>query len=346
MLIIHSVEFVEIHFSGSYNSVRLKETEGRNLKNGGYIYGGGIKAIPHNLAVDIKRNKLVYLCLIFILAFFAIFSYAPMIGVLMAFQRFSPAKGFFGSKWIGMQNFTTFFSGPFVGRLIRNTVAIGVLDLVINFPAPIIFALILNEIHQKLIKKTVQTISYMPYFISSVVACGIVINFTEAGGVISNLVAYITGTAAENLLNHSTLFWLIYVLQNMWQGLGYGSIIYLSALSAIDQELYEAAYCDGAGRWKQTLHITLPGIMPMVSMMLIMRMGSVFAVGADKILLLYSPANYKYSDVINTYVYRMGMLSQDYGLSTAVGLFNSLIGTIMLLISNKISKKLSGTGMF
>ena len=312
----------------------------------GYIYNGGIRAFPHNLLVDIRRNKLIYVCLVFILAFFAIFSYAPMIGILMAFQRFSPAKGFFKSKWIGMENFKVFFTGPYVGRLIRNTVAIGVLDLVINFPAPIIFALILNEIRQKAFKKTVQTISYMPYFISSVVACGIVINFTQAGGAISVLVGNLTGGTSENLLNKGTLFWLIYVLQNMWQGIGYGSIIYLSSLSSIDQELYEAAYCDGAGRWKQTLHITIPSILPMVSMMLIMRMGGVFSVGADKILLLYGPANYKFSDVINTYVYRMGMLNQDYGLSTAVGLFNSAIGTLMLIGTNKISKKLSGTGMF
>ncbi len=312
----------------------------------GYIHNGGIKALPHNLLVDIRRNKLIYVCLVFILAFFAIFSYAPMIGILMAFQRFSPAKGFFHSKWIGMQNFKTFFSGPFVGRLIKNTVSIGVLDLVINFPAPIIFALILNEIRQKHFKKTVQTISYMPYFISSVVACGIVLNFTQAGGAISVLVSKFTGGTPENLLNKGSLFWLIYVLQNMWQGIGYGSIIYLSSLSSIDQELYEAAYCDGAGRWKQTLHITIPSILPMVSMMLIMRMGGVFSVGADKILLLYSPANYEFSDVINTYVYRMGMLNQDYGLSTAVGLFNSVIGTIMLIGTNTISKKMSGTSMF
>lgn len=313
---------------------------------GGYIIHGGVRALPHNLWTDIRRNKVLYVCLLFILAFFIIFSFSPLVGLLMAFERYSPVKGFFGSEWVGLKNFETFFSGPYVGRLIRNTVSIGVLDLLINFPMPIIFALILNEIHVKSFKKTVQTISYMPYFISSVVACGLVLDFTEAGGPISIFVAAITGGQSMNLLNQGTNFWLIYVLQNLWQGLGYGSIIFISALSSIDQELYDAAQVDGAGKWRQCIHITIPGIVPMIVMMLIMRMGSVFAVGADKILLLYGPANYEFSDVINTYVYRMGLLNSDYGLSTAVGLFNSIIGTVMLVTTNQITKKLTGTSMF
>ncbi len=313
---------------------------------GGYIIGGGIKAIPHNLSLDIRRNKLIYVLLVVVLAFFAVFNYAPMVGLLMAFEDFSPAKGIFGSEWVGFENFVTFFSGPYAGRLIRNTIAIGVLDLIVNFPAPIIFALLLNEIHEKYFKKTIQTISYMPYFISAVVACGLVMDFTEAGGPISVLVASLTGGESVNLINQKQNFWLIYVLQNMWQGLGYGSIIYLSALSSVDQELYEAARVDGANRWMQLIHVTIPGISTMIIMMLILRMGAVFSVGADKILLLYSPANYEYSDVINTYVYRMGMTQADYGLSTAVGLFNSIIGTILLMTTNAITKKLTDTAMF
>ena len=313
---------------------------------GGYIIGGGIKAIPHNLSLDIRRNKLIYVLLVVVLAFFAVFNYAPMVGLLMAFEDFSPAKGIFGSEWVGFENFVTFFSGPYAGRLIRNTIAIGVLDLIVNFPAPIIFALLLNEIHEKYFKKTIQTISYMPYFISAVVACGLVMDFTEAGGPISVLVASLTGGESVNLINQKQNFWLIYVLQNMWQGLGYGSIIYLSALSSVDQELYEAARVDGANRWMQLIHVTIPGISTMIIMMLILRMGAVFSVGADKILLLYSPANYEYSDVINTYVYRMGMTQADYGRSTAVGLFNSIIGTILLMTTNAITKKLTDTAMF
>ncbi len=302
--------------------------------------------IPRGLAADYKRNKVIYLLLLIILLYFVLFHYAPMVGLLMAFERYSPIKGVFGSKWVGMKNFANFFEGPYVGRLIRNTVAIGTLDLLVNFPAPIIFALVLNEVRQKLFKKTVQTISYMPYFISVVVACGLVVDFTQAGGVVSELVAAVRGSESVNLLNQKSNFWLIYVVQNLWQGLGYGSIIYLSALSSVDQELYEAAYVDGAGRWKQLIHVTVPGITPMIIMMLILRMGAVFTVGADKILLLYGPANYAYSDVINTYVYRIGITQTDFGLSTAVGLFNSLIGTIMLLTTNRVAKKLSGMSLF
>lgn len=326
-------------------SKKTRKKSGGDMQ--GYRLNGGIRAIPHNLILDIQRNKVIYICLAFIMAFFIIFNYIPMTGILMAFQDFSPVKGVFGSKWVGMENFINFFNGPFIGRLLRNTIVIGVLDLVVNFPAPIIFALILNEITIKKFKKVVQTLSYMPYFVSAVVVCGLVLNFTEAGGVISNMLAPLTGGKAINLLTESGgSFWLVYVLQNMWQGLGYGSIIYLAALSSVDQELYEAAYCDGAGRWKQTLHVTIPGILPTIILMLIMRMGAVFSVGADKILLLYSPANYEYADVINTYIYRMGMQQYDYGLSTAVGLFNSVIGTAMLLITNKICKKTTGSGMF
>ncbi|MCF0127899.1 MAG: sugar ABC transporter permease, partial [Pseudobutyrivibrio sp.] len=159
-------------------------------------------------------------------------------------------------------------------------------------------------------------------------------------------VAYFSNTDSTNLLNQKQLFWLVYVLMNLWQGLGYGSIVYLASLSSVDQTLYEAAVLDGANRWQQTIHVTIPSILPMIVMMLILRMGAVFSVGADKILLLYSPANYEFSDVINTYVYRLGIVTNDYGVSTAVGLFNSIIGTIMLVITNRITKKLTGTSMF
>ncbi len=313
---------------------------------GKYVEHGGFKGFLHNQVLDIRKNPVIYILLFVVLAYFVIFNYIPMAGLLMAFERYSPKKGFFGSTWVGMQNFKEFFGGPYMKRTIRNTVAIGVLDLVVNFPAPIIFALILNEIHAKRFKKTVQTISYMPYFISAVVACGLMVTFIEAGGPLSSIVASIKGTEPENLLNNPKNFWLIYVLMNLWQGLGYGSIVYLAAISSVDQELYEAAYVDGAGRWKQCLHITIPGILPMILMMLILRMGAVFSVGADKILLLYSPANYEYSDVINTFTYRLGILDANYGLSTAVGLFNSIVGTVMLLTTNKITKKLSGSSLF
>lgn len=312
----------------------------------GYITNGGIKAFPHNMALDIRRNKVLYLILSIILAFFVIFNYAPMVGLLMAFEKYQPVKGLFGSKWIGLENFIQFFSGPFFLRLIKNTIILGLLDLVVNFTAPIVFALLLNEIKQKFFKKTVQTISYLPYFISSVVAASLVIMFTKSGGVISDIIAPLTGGTSENLLNGTKYFRSVFILSGTWQGLGFGSIIYLSALSGVDHELYDAARVDGAGYWKQCLHVTIPGISTMIIMMFIMRMGNVFSVGADKILLLYNASNYEVSDVINTYVYRLGLQDKNYGMSTAVGLFNSIIGTILLFTSNSILKKKTDTSMF
>ena len=312
----------------------------------GYVLEGGIKNLPRNLTTDIRRNRVLNLILIVILVYFILFHYLPMFGILMSFEKYSPVKGILGSEWIGLDNFITFFSGPYSGRLIRNTIMIGVLDLIVNFPAPIIFALLLNEVKNKAFKKSVQTISYMPYFVSTVVAAGLVITFTKSGGVISEALKFMTGGTSENLLNIPSWFRPIYILMGTWQGLGYGSIIYLAALSNVDQELYDAAKVDGAGYWRQMWHITLPGITSMIVMMFIMRMGSVFSVGADRILLLYNGSNYEVSDVINTYVYRLGMQDANFGMSTAVGLFNSIIGTVLLLVSNKVLKKLSGTSMF
>lgn len=312
----------------------------------GYIEKGGLRALPHNIATDFKKNKTIYFLSIPIVLWYLIFCYWPMEGLVMAFQRYNIAKGIMGSPFVGFDNFIKFFSGPYFGRIMRNTTAIGLLDLVLGFPAPIIFALLLNEVRNKYFKKTVQTISYMPYFISMVVIAGLIKDFTQSGGVISDIIASLTNSSAVNLLGEAKYFWWIYVLSGIWQGFGYGSIIYMASLSSIDQQLYEAAVMDGANRWKQTLHITLPGLAPTITIILIMRMGSLFAVGSDKILLLYSPAIYETADVINTYVYRVGLVEMNYGFSTAVGLFNSVVGTTFLLITNAICRKYSETSLF
>ena len=295
---------------------------------------------------DIRRNKILYLLSIPIILWYLIFCYRPMVGVLMAFQNFNPVKGILGSQWVGMKHFVDFFTGIYAWRTIRNTLALSLLDLIFNFPAPIIFALMLNEVKNRYFKKTVQTISYMPYFISMVVMCGIIVDFTSAGGIISTLVANLTGTASQNLLGDPACFRPIYIISNIWQGLGYGSIIYIAALAGVDQELYEAAPIDGAGRWKQTLHITIPSISSTIIIMLILKMGSMLSVGSEKVLLLYSPSTYETSDIISTYVYRMGFESYNYGFSTAVGLFNSVVNTIFLLTTNYFAGKYSETSLF
>jgi putative aldouronate transport system permease protein len=324
----------------------LKEKKEKKQKVIGYIEHGGIKALPHNLALDFKRNKVIYFLCIPIIVWYIIFHYVPMAGIVMAFEKFKPALGIFRSKWIGFGNFVEFFKGPYFLRLLRNTAALGILDIIFGFPAPIIFALLLNEVKNIKFKKVTQTISYMPYFISMVVVAGIIIDFTKSGGVISNIVASLRGTTPENLLGNVNYFRPIFILSGIWQGVGYGSIIYIAALSSVDQELYEAAVMDGANRWKQTIHITIPSILPTIIMLLIMRMGSILAVASDKVLLLYSPGIYEKADVISTYVYRIGLEQANYGLASAVGLFNSIVGTVFLLTTNAISKKLTETSLF
>lgn len=299
-----------------------------------------------NISLDFRRNKAIYFLCIPIVLWYIIFHYIPMGGIVISFQNYTPALGLTGSPWIGFDNFIRFFTGEYAFRLIRNTFMLSLLDLVFNFPAPIIFALLLNEIRNRFFKRTIQTISYMPYFVSMVVMCGIIVDFTKSGGIISTAVAAVTGNPPQNLLGNMEYFRTIYTASSIWQGLGYGSIIYIAALSGVNQELYEAARIDGAGRWKQTIHVTLPSISSTIIIMLIMKMGSMLAVGSEKVLLLYSPAIYETADVISTYVYRNGFESYNYGFSTAVGLFNSVVNTVFLVTANMICKKRTETSLF
>ena len=304
------------------------------------------KTIVEKLKIEMRNYGALYVMALPIIIYYTLFRYIPMTGIVMAFQKFSIAKGIFGSDFIGFDNFKNFFSSYYCWRLIKNTFLISAYDLIFNFPAPIIFALLLNEIKGKRFKKTVQTISYLPYFISVVVMCGIVIDFCRSDGIISSIYSMITGKESINLLGYAQYFRPTYIASNIWQGLGYGSIIYIAALANVDQQLYEAAVVDGAGRWKQTIHITLPSITPTIVVLLILRMGSILDVGYEKIMLLYNPATYGTADVISTFVYRKGFIDSDYGYSTAIGLFNSVINLILLLIANYISRKTNETSLF
>ncbi len=294
---------------------------------------------------DMKKNPGLYCMIIPVLAFFLIFAYFPMFGLVMAFQNYTPKGGFLHSQFVGFKHFIDFFSSIYFGRLLRNTLMISVLNLIFGFPAPIIFALLLNEVNNKWFKKSIQTISYLPYFISLVIVCGLVADFTASDGPITEMIVKLGGER-KNYLGQPEYFRTIYILSDMWQGIGFGSIIYLAALAGIDQELYEAASLDGAGRWKQTLHVTLPGIVPTIITLLILRMGTMFAVGYEKIILLYSTNTYETADVISSYVYRKGLQEFNYSYSAAVGMFNSIINTFLLIISNKLSAKFAGTSLF
>ena len=250
-----------------------------------------------------------------------------------------------GSEWIGLKNFSDFFGSYYAGRLIWNTFLINFYDLIFSFPAPIIFALLLNEVKAAKFKKTVQTITYMPYFISLVVVASIIVEFTSSRGFIVDILS-LFGFEKKSLLGEAQYFRAVFVGSNIWQSLGFNSIIYLAALSGVDQELYEAATIDGAGRWKKMWYITLPCISSTVIIMLILRIGSMMNVGFEKIILLYNPATYETADVISSFVYRKGLQEMNYGYSTAVGLFNSVINFTLLVISNKLSRKFSETSLW
>lgn len=294
---------------------------------------------------DFKRNKGLYLMILPVLAYYIIFHYAPMYGLIMAFKDFQPIKGITGSEWVGLQHFKEFFQSFYFWRILKNTVVISCSNLIFGFPAPIILALLINELKNKYFKSTVQSISYMPHFISLVVVCGLIKDFTSDTGVISYIVS-LFGGQATTLLNEAKNFVPIYVVSDIWQSVGWGTIIYLAALTGIDQELYEAAQVDGAGRWKQTLNITLPCIMPTIVIMLVLRMGSMLSVGFEKIILLYNPAVYSTADVISTFVYRKGLQDFAFSYSAAVGLFNSVINFLLLVIANKLSKKFSESSLW
>lgn len=297
------------------------------------------------LKKDMRTNWSFYIMALPVLIYFIIFHYIPMGGVAMAFQNYSIRKGILGSEWVGFAQFIKFFQSQYFTRTLVNTLLISFYGLIFSFPFPIIFALCLNEVRNKRFKKITQTISYLPYFISVVVVVAILNDFCKADGVLTKLAAALGDTGGA-LISRPEWFRTLYIGSNMWQHLGYNSIIFISALAAIDPELYEAAVIDGAGRWKQTLYITLPGIASTIVILLILRLGQIMSVGYEKIILMYGPATYETADVISSYVYRVGIKDSDYSYSTAINLFNSVINFLILFIANTFSKKISETSLW
>lgn len=294
---------------------------------------------------DVLKYKHIYIILLPAILFYIIFHYAPMGGLAIAFQKFSLTKGILGSKWIGLENFKTFLKDVYFWRLLRNTLMLNFWGLIFGFPAPIIFALLLNEIKRERFKKSVQTITYIPHFLSVVVVSSLVHTFVSSQGMINSIIRMFGGETVY-FMSEPKYFYKIYVMSDIWQQLGWNSILYIAAISGIDQELYEAATIDGAGRWRQLWHVTIPGIMGTIMIVLIMRMGRMLTIGYDKIILLYNPAIYEKADVISTYVYRRGLLDGDYSYSAAVGLFNSVFNFIFLMAANFFSKKATGSGLW
>ena len=294
---------------------------------------------------DWKRNRSLYLMVLPVILFYILFHYKPMYGAIIAFQDYNPRQGVTGSEWVGFDQFIRFFTSPYFGRLVKNTLLLSVYGIIFGFPAPIILALLLNELRAKRFKKTVQTITYLPHFISLVVVTGIIKDFTQSTGLINDIIVMFGGERSS-LIQNPALYRTIYIVSDIWQGIGWGSIIYLSALSGVDQQLDEAASIDGAGRWKQLLHVTLPGIAPTIVIMLIMRMGQLLGTGYEKTILLYNEATYETADVIASYIYRVGILERNWSYSTAIGLFNSVINLALLIATNKISRRVSETSLW
>lgn len=275
-----------------------------------------------------------------------IFSYVPIAGIVIAFQKFQPSKGIFSSKWIGFDNFEYMLNMPNFTSVLWNTVFIAVIKIIAGLIVPIVFALLLNEVANAFFKRTVQTIIYFPHFLSWVILGGIVVDIlSPSSGIVNQFLGYI-GIKPIFFLGNENWFPYTLVISDTWKSFGYGTIIYLAALTAINQQLYEAAVVDGANRWKQTLHVTLPGMMPIITLMTVLSLGDVLNAGFEQVFNLYSPMVYSTGDIIDTFVYRIGLIEAQYGVATAVGLFKSVIAFGLIVWSNKLANKYAGYRVF
>ena len=307
--------------------------------------GTKVSGAKHAIVRELSKNKYIYIMLLPVFVYYIMFHYVPMGGVLIAFQDYSPRRGITGSEWVGFTNFIEFFTGPYFWQILRNTLKISLSSIIFGFPAPVLLALLLNELKSKRYSRTVQTVTYLPHFISTVVVCGIVKEFTMDSGVINDLIAFFGGERSTMLIDPKK-FVPVYVLSDIWQKIGWDSIVYLAALTSVDTQLYEAADIDGASRLRKIVSITIPGIMPTIMTMFILRIGNILNVGFEKIILLYNPSIYDTADVISTYVYRVGLQEYRWGYSTAVGLFNSVVNFGFLILANYMSKRFNDVSLW
>lgn len=297
------------------------------------------------LARNIQKYRIVYLMALPVLAYYILFHYAPMYGASIAFKHYIPSRDIQASAWVGLKHFDSFFHSYYFERLIRNTLLISLYSIAFGFPAPILLALLLNEVKSSWYKRTVQTITYLPHFLSMTVICGMILNFFASSGAVNSILTALGGEKRAFLLDPG-YFRSIYIGSDIWQGVGWGSIVYLAALSGIDPALYEAARIDGANRFHQAVHITIPGILPTIVVLFILRVGSMMNVGHEKIILLYNDMIMETSDVISTFVYRKGLLDANYSYSAAVGLFNSAINFGLVVLTNALSRAVKQTTLW
>jgi len=299
-----------------------------------------------NLMAQIYKTRYLQLLALPGLIYFAVFQYVPMYGVLMAFQNYKIRDGIWGSKWVWFDQFLKFFKHPYFWRLIRNTVLINVYQLIFVFPIPIIFALLLNEIRNRHYKRIVQTVSYLPHFISMPAIIGMmVMMLSPNGGMVNNIIKALGGEPIY-FLTEPGWFRPLYILSDIWTSTGWSAIIYIAALSGVNQELYESATIDGAKRWQRMIHISVPAISPTIIIMLLLSIGKLLSLGAEKVLLLQTPLTYETSEVISTFVYQRGLVYSEYSFSTAVSVFNSVINIILLYIANSVTRRITETSLW
>jgi putative aldouronate transport system permease protein len=298
-----------------------------------------------SLLVILRREGALHVMLLLPVLFTLIYRYVPMAGIVLAFKTYRARLGIFGSPWIGLENFRILFSMPGFTDSIRNTLVISIAKILLRIAVPVIFALMLNEVNKMGVKKVVQTIVYMPHFISWVLMAGIIIKMLAQYGIVNQFLG-IFGIEPIIFLADKSRFPLVVVVTDIWKEFGYASIVYLAAITGIDPNLYEAAEIDGAGRWRQTLHITLPGMVPTIILMSALALGGVLDAGFDQIFNLYSPVVYKTGDILDTFIYRMAFQNAQFAISTAAGLFKSAIGCILIITSYQLAYKLSGYRIF
>lgn len=289
---------------------------------------------------------MLYMMLVLPVVYFIVFKYIPMAGVAVAFRKYQAGKSIFGTEWVGLRYIGMFIHDGNFWNVFRNTVLLSIYNLIFGFPIPIIFALLLNEIKSKYTKKFVQTVSYLPKFFSTVVVVGMINNLLSPSTGVVNKVLEILGYQSIYFINQSSWFRTIYVTSEIWQFMGWNAILYIATLSNVDTQLYEAAEIDGANRWKQTWNVTIPGIMPTIIITFILSVGYMLQVGFEKVLLLYTPSIYDTADVLQTYVYRIGLVANNYSYSTAIGLFQSIISLVLIWMVNQFAKKFSESSLW
>ncbi|MDX3099377.1 ABC transporter permease [Nonomuraea angiospora] len=317
----------------------------RDVREAGPAPGRRRRAKPGTWRHAIRRDWQLYSLAILPLLFFAIFRYLPMLGNVIAFRKFEPGGSIFGESWVGLRYVKMFLNDPSFWTVFTNTLVLGALTLLFCFPLPIVLALLLNEVRNRRVKRFLQSVSYLPHFLSMVIVAGIVMQMLAIDGPVNQIVKVFGGEPTA-FLQKPEWFRTIFVSSEVWQTVGWGTILYLAALTTIDEQLYEAARMDGAGRWRQIWHVTLPGIRPTAITLLILNIGTFMAVGFEKVLLLYNPLTYPTADVISTYLYRMGVESSNLSYAAAIGLFEALVGVVLILSANLISRRTVGTSLW